>query len=48
VEIKSVDLVYGKDKDRGVPALLAVTAAMSAVSAGQAFSTYCSHEIQAG
>jgi beta-galactosidase len=27
VEIKSVDLVYGKDKDRGVPALLAVTAA---------------------
>jgi len=27
VEIQSVDLVYGKDKDRGVPALLAVTAA---------------------
>ncbi|MGO8700813.1 MAG: glycoside hydrolase family 2 TIM barrel-domain containing protein [Limisphaerales bacterium] len=27
VEIRSVDLVYGKDKERGVPALLAVTAA---------------------
>ena len=27
VEIKSVDLVYGKDKDRGVPVLIAVTAA---------------------
>jgi beta-galactosidase len=27
VEITSVDLRYGKDKDRGVPALLAVTAA---------------------
>jgi len=27
VEIQSLDLVYGKDKDRGVPALLAVTAA---------------------
>ena len=27
VEIASLDLVYGKDKDRGVPALLAVTAA---------------------
>jgi hypothetical protein len=27
IEIKSVDMVYGKDKDRGVPALLAVTAA---------------------
>ncbi len=27
VEIQSVDLVYGKDKDRGVPALIAVTAA---------------------
>jgi hypothetical protein len=27
VEIKSVDLVYGKDKDRGVPALIAITAA---------------------
>jgi hypothetical protein len=27
IEISSVDLVYGKDKDRGVPALLAVTAA---------------------
>ncbi|MGA2656100.1 MAG: hypothetical protein ABSH34_01145, partial [Verrucomicrobiota bacterium] len=27
VEIKSVDLVPGRDKDRGVPALLAVTAA---------------------
>jgi beta-galactosidase len=27
VEIKSVDLVYGRDKDRGVPALVAVTAA---------------------
>ena len=26
LEIKSVDMVYGKDKDRGVPALLAVTA----------------------
>ena len=25
--IKSVDLVYGEDKDRGVPVLLAVTAA---------------------
>jgi beta-galactosidase len=28
-EIKSVDLVYGKDKDRGVPALLALTAAVA-------------------
>ena len=27
VEIKSLDLVYGKDKDRGVPVLIAVTAA---------------------
>ena len=27
VEIKSVDMVYGKDKDRGVPVLIAVTAA---------------------
>ncbi len=27
VEIKSVDLVYGQDQDRGVPALLAITAA---------------------
>ncbi len=27
VEIKSVDLIYGKDQDRGVPALLAITAA---------------------
>jgi beta-galactosidase len=27
VEIKAVDLVYGKDRDRGVPALLAITAA---------------------
>ena len=27
VAIKSVDMVYGKDKDRGVPALLAITAA---------------------
>jgi hypothetical protein len=27
VEIKSVDLLYGKDKDRGVPALIAITAA---------------------
>lgn len=27
VQIKSIDLVYGKDKDRGVPALIAVTAA---------------------
>ena len=27
VEIQSVDLVYGKDKDRGVPVLIAVTAA---------------------
>jgi beta-galactosidase len=27
LEIKAVDLVYGKDKERGVPALLAVTAA---------------------
>jgi beta-galactosidase len=26
VEIRSVDMVYGKDKDRGVPALIAVTA----------------------
>jgi len=26
VEIQSVDLIYGKDKARGVPALLAVTA----------------------
>ena len=26
IEISSVDLVYGKDRDRGVPALLAVTA----------------------
>lgn len=25
--IESVDLVYGKDKDRGVPVLIAVTAA---------------------
>jgi hypothetical protein len=27
VQIQSVDLVYGKDKDRGVPALIAITAA---------------------
>ncbi len=27
IEIKSVDLVYGKDKDRGVPVLIAITAA---------------------
>ena len=27
VEIKSVDLMYGKDADRGVPVLLALTAA---------------------
>ena len=27
VEIKAVDMVYGNDKDRGVPALLAITAA---------------------
>ena len=27
VEIKSVDLVYGKDKDREVPVLIAITAA---------------------
>jgi beta-galactosidase len=27
VEIRSVDLVYGKDKDRGVPVLVALTAA---------------------
>ncbi len=27
VVIQSVDLIYGKDKDRGVPALLAITAA---------------------
>ncbi len=27
VEIRSVDLVYGKDKDRGVPVLIALTAA---------------------
>ena len=27
VEIKSVDMVYGQDKDRGVPALISITAA---------------------
>lgn len=29
VDIQSVDLVYGKDKDCGVPVLLSVTAAMA-------------------
>jgi beta-galactosidase len=27
VELRSVDMLYGKDKDRGVPALIAITAA---------------------
>jgi hypothetical protein len=27
IELQSVDMLYGKDKDRGVPALLAITAA---------------------
>jgi aryl-alcohol dehydrogenase-like predicted oxidoreductase len=40
VEIQSVDLLCGKDRNRGVPMLLAVTAAAAHRTAGQVFSTH--------
>jgi hypothetical protein len=39
-EIKSVGRAYGKDKDNGVSALLAVTVATAQRAAGKAFSTH--------